>query len=50
MSMPNDAVAGMLREYAELLAISGGDPFKVRAYEKTARGVEGHPSMSQHST
>jgi len=33
----------MLREYAELLAISGGDPFKVRAYEKAARGVEGCP-------
>jgi DNA polymerase (family 10) len=33
----------MLREYAELLAISGGDPFKVRAYEKAARGIEGYP-------
>lgn len=40
---PNDAVAGMLREYAELLAISGGDAFKVRAYEKAARAVEGYP-------
>lgn len=37
----NDLVAQMLDEYAELLAISGGDAFKVRAYEKAARAVEG---------
>jgi DNA polymerase (family 10) len=34
----------MLQEFAELLAISGGDPFKVRAYEKAARVLEGYPS------
>jgi DNA polymerase (family 10) len=38
----NDAVAEMLEEFAELLAISGGDPFKVRAYEKAARAVAGY--------
>lgn len=43
MASLNDRVAGMLREYGELLAISGGEPFKVRAYEKAARAVEGHP-------
>lgn len=32
----------MLEEFAELLAISGGDPFKVRAYERAARAVAGH--------
>ncbi|MFZ2174086.1 MAG: DNA polymerase/3'-5' exonuclease PolX [Rhodococcus sp. (in: high G+C Gram-positive bacteria)] len=44
MSRSNDAVAGMLEEYSELLAISGGAPFKVRAYEKAARAVAGHPA------
>jgi DNA polymerase (family 10) len=34
----------MLQEFAELLAISGGDAFKVRAYEKAARAVAGHPA------
>lgn len=32
----------MLQEFAELLAISGGDAFKVRAYEKAARAVAGY--------
>ncbi len=32
----------MLQEFADLLAISGGDQFKVRAYEKAARAVAGH--------
>src|ERR1035437_2671794 len=30
------------REFAELLAISGGDAFKVRAYEKAARAGAGY--------
>lgn len=34
----------MLQEFAELLAICGGDAFKVRAYEKAARAVAGYPS------
>jgi len=38
----NDLVAQMLDEFADLLAISAGDPFKVRAYEKAARAVEGY--------
>ena len=43
MSRSNVEAAQMLQEYADLLAISGGDPHKVRAYEKAARAVEGHP-------
>jgi DNA polymerase (family 10) len=34
----------MLQEFAELLAISGGEQFKVRAYEKAARSVAGFPT------
>ena len=40
----NEAVAGLLREYAELLAITGGDPFRARNYEKAAKAVAGHPA------
>ena len=42
MARSNDAAAQMLQEFAELLAISGGDAFKVRAYEKAARAVAGY--------
>jgi DNA polymerase (family X) len=44
MARSNDLAAQMLQEFAELLAISGGDAFKVRAYEKAARAVAGHPA------
>lgn len=44
MARSNDAAAQMLQEFAELLAISGGDAFKVRAYEKAARAVAGYHS------
>ncbi|MFK0295315.1 DNA polymerase/3'-5' exonuclease PolX [Streptomyces sp. NPDC090442] len=40
----NDEVEALLQEYADLLAISGGDAFKARAYEKAARAVGGHPA------
>jgi DNA polymerase (family X) len=43
MASFNDEAAQMLQEFAELLAISGGDAFRVRAYEKAARAVAGHP-------
>ncbi len=39
----NDAVASLLREYAELLGITGGDPFRARNYEKAAKAVGGYP-------
>ena len=37
----NEEVAGLPREYAELNQITGGDPFRVRNYEKAARSVRG---------
>jgi DNA polymerase (family 10) len=44
MASMNEAVAGLLREYAELLAITGGDPFRARNYEKAAKAIAGHPA------
>ncbi|HEY6791377.1 MAG TPA: DNA polymerase/3'-5' exonuclease PolX [Trebonia sp.] len=41
MARTNDVVAALLREYAELLAITGGDPFRARNYEKAAKAVGG---------
>src|ERR1700744_4997039 len=43
MAGANEAVAALLREYAELLAITGGDPFRARNYEKAAKAVAGYP-------
>jgi DNA polymerase (family X) len=43
MASTNEAAAALLREYAELLAITGGDPFRVRNYERAAKAVAGHP-------
>ncbi|OIJ92488.1 DNA polymerase/3'-5' exonuclease PolX [Streptomyces colonosanans] len=43
MARPNEEVEALLREYADLIAITGGDAFKVRAYEKAARAIGGHP-------
>ncbi|GAB2996975.1 DNA polymerase/3'-5' exonuclease PolX [Amycolatopsis acidiphila] len=42
MPRANEEVEALLREYADLLAITGGDAFKARAYEKAARAVAGH--------
>lgn len=44
MVRPNEEVEALLQEYADLIAITGGDAFKVRAYEKAARAVGGHPA------
>ena len=44
MARTNDDVAALLREYAELLAITGGDPFRARNYEKAAKAVGGYPA------
>ncbi|MFD2421206.1 DNA polymerase/3'-5' exonuclease PolX [Amycolatopsis pigmentata] len=44
MARSNDDAAEMLREFAELLAISGGPDCKVRVYEKAARSVAGYPA------
>ena len=44
MPRANDAVEAVLLEYADLLSILSGDPFKPRAYEKAARAVGGYPA------
>lgn len=41
MAWFNEEVAGLLREYAELTQITGGDVFRARNYEKAARSVRG---------
>ena len=43
MASTNEEVAALLREYAELLGLTGGDPFRVRNYEKAAKSVAGYP-------
>jgi DNA polymerase (family X) len=37
----NDQVASLLREYAELMQITGGDLFRIRNYERASRSVWG---------
>ena len=44
MPQANELVADLLQEYAELLQISGGDPFRARNYEKAAKSVAGYGS------
>jgi histidinol phosphatase-like PHP family hydrolase len=43
MASTNEEVAALLREYADLLGLTGGDPFRVRNYERAARAVGGYP-------
>lgn len=38
-----DEIAAVLEEYADLLAIAGGDAFRVRTHEKAARSAGGYP-------
>jgi DNA polymerase (family X) len=42
MPRQNEEVAELFQEFADLISISGGDPFKARAYEKAARSVGGY--------
>ncbi|ONK11361.1 DNA polymerase/3'-5' exonuclease PolX [Streptomyces sp. MP131-18] len=42
MARRNEEVEALLLEYADLIAITGGDAFKQRAYERAARAVRGH--------
>jgi DNA polymerase (family 10) len=44
MARANKVVASLLEEYADLLAITGGEAFKSRVYEKAARALAGHPT------
>ncbi|MER6015850.1 DNA polymerase/3'-5' exonuclease PolX [Streptomyces bluensis] len=48
MVRPNEEVEALLQEYADLIAITGGDAFKARAYEKAARAIGGHPADVSH--
>jgi DNA polymerase (family 10) len=41
MAWFNEEISGLLREYAELTQITGGDVFRTRNYEKAARSVRG---------
>ena len=41
MTWLNEEIAALLREYAELTQITGGDVFRARNYEKAARSVRG---------
>ncbi len=41
MAWLNEEIAALLREYAELTQITGGDMFRARNYEKAARSVRG---------
>jgi DNA polymerase (family 10) len=41
MAWLNEDVAALLREYAELTQITGGEVFRARNYEKAARSVRG---------
>jgi histidinol phosphatase-like PHP family hydrolase len=43
MASANEDAAAVLREYAELLVITGGDQFRSRNYEKAAKVVAGYP-------
>jgi histidinol phosphatase-like PHP family hydrolase len=43
MASTNEEVAALLREYAELLGLTGGDAFRVRSYERAAKSVAGYP-------
>ncbi|GAA0968388.1 helix-hairpin-helix domain-containing protein [Actinocorallia libanotica] len=43
MARANEAAAEALREYADLFALEGGDPFRVRSYQRAAKAIAGHP-------
>jgi len=43
MASINEEVAALLREYAELLGLTGGDMFRTRNYERAAKSVGGYP-------
>jgi len=42
MPNANDTAAALLDEYAELLLMTGGDPFRARVYGKAARAIAAH--------
>ncbi|MGW8952142.1 DNA polymerase/3'-5' exonuclease PolX [Streptomyces sp. NPDC055709] len=44
MARANEEIEALLQEYADLIAITGGDAFRARSYEKAARAIGGHPT------
>ncbi len=42
MLRANDEAAALFQEYADLLQITGGDPFRARNYEKAAKSIAGY--------
>lgn len=48
MVRPDEEVEALLQEDADLIAITGGEAFKARAYEKAARSIGGHPADVSH--
>ncbi len=48
MVRPNEEVEALLQEYADLIAITGGEAFRARAYEKAARAIGGYPTDVSH--
>jgi DNA polymerase (family 10) len=43
MAQANDQAAALLVEYADLLEMTGGDPFRARVYTKAARAIAADP-------
>ncbi|WP_327091409.1 DNA polymerase/3'-5' exonuclease PolX [Nonomuraea sp. NBC_01738] len=43
MARANEQAAAALQEYAELFALTGGDAFRVRSYQKAAKAIAGYP-------
>lgn len=43
MPRANEEIEAILQEYADLIAITGGDAFRARSYEKAARAIGGWP-------
>jgi DNA polymerase (family X) len=43
MPQANDQAAAVLEEYADLMLMTGGDPFRARVYTKAARAIAAHP-------
>ncbi|PZG21126.1 DNA polymerase/3'-5' exonuclease PolX [Nonomuraea aridisoli] len=44
MARTNDDVAAVLEEYADLLAITGAEDFKIRVYQKASRSIGAYPA------
>ncbi|AWI27534.1 DNA polymerase/3'-5' exonuclease PolX [Streptomyces tirandamycinicus] len=44
MPRANEEIEAILQEYADLIAITGGDAFRARSYEKAARAIGGWPA------